>query len=83
MGRVVRNTLDLLKPDFYIQQNNRECQQVAKHKTVNEFKPSPVMASSYNTGVKWAPDQVTKDLGRMPYDINVGGHLSKRHIDKT
>lgn len=82
MGRRVRNKLDFLKPDFYIRQNNREWQQVSKHQTVNEFKPSPVMVRSYNTDVKWVPGQVTRDLGRMHYEVNVDEKVSKRHVDQ-
>ena len=50
---------------------------------MNEFKSSPpVMVRSYNTDTKWVPGQVTKDLGRMHYDVNVDGRVSKRHVDQ-
>lgn len=83
MGRRIRNKLDLIKPDFYIQQNNREWQQVTKHQTVSEYQPSsPVLVRSYNTNEKWVPSQVTEDLGRLHYNVDVDGKVSKRHVDQ-
>ena len=40
------------------------------------------MVRSYNTNEKWVPGHVTEDLGRLHYNVDVDGKVSKRHVDQ-
>lgn len=56
MNRRIRNTLDLLLPDYQEEARTRELQQMENQKEVPKYTPfSSVMIRSYNTPDKWVP----------------------------
>ena len=83
MGRRIRSKLDLILPDFHREQEHRGWKQLEHQGNIRHFTPSsPVMVRSYNTPDKWIPGEVTREIGKMHYDVNVNGKVMKRHVDQ-
>ena len=83
MGRRIRNKLDLIFPDFQSQQEQRGWKQLTNQGKVRHFTTSsPVLVRSYDTSDKWVHEEVTKEIGNMHYEVNVGGRIMKKHVDQ-
>ncbi|PFX12271.1 Uncharacterized protein K02A2.6 [Stylophora pistillata] len=86
LGRRLRTRLDLLKPDLFIQVNNRQIEQsVAKSGSVtrNFCNGQRVIARNYTGKSKWVPGIVRARLGPLSYEVEIGPDLVwRRHTDQ-
>ena len=86
LGRRLRTRLDLLKPDLFIQVNNRQIDQsVAKSGSVTRHFAigQRVIARNYTGKSKWVPGIVRARLGPLSYEVEIGPNLVwRRHTDQ-
>lgn len=86
LGRRLRTRLDLLKPDLFIQVNNRQIDQsVAKSGSVTRHFAigQRVIARNYTGKSKWVPGIVRAQLGPLSYEVEIGPNLVwRRHTDQ-
>ena len=83
MGRRLRNRLDLMTPSLQADQDLRSWNQVSRNEKVRHYAIStPVLVRIYDNKDKWQPGIVSQKVGDLHYDVEVNGHVTRRHIDQ-
>ena len=86
VGRELRTTFDLLKPDIDKRVCEKQSQQKMDHdkrvKVRNFNIGERVMVKNFRPGPNWVPGTITKQDGPVSFTVCVeNGQLWKRHID--
>ena len=77
MGRKLRSTLDLLKPEIKRFENKFT---EGRYREFND--EDNVFIRNYNSREKWVPGTIVKRIGKVLYDIRVNDKIFRRHVNQ-
>lgn len=81
MNRRLRSHIDLLKPNLRREVQNKQFKTLSGDATRSFDVGQQVLARDYRAE-KWTPGRIVTRSGPLMYEVNVGEHTWRRHVDQ-